>query len=583
MKKYIRQPIVAVLGHVDHGKTTLLDYIRGSAIASKEAGAITQHIGATEVPIDTIYEICGSLLKGKEFALPGLLFIDTPGHHAFTTLRARGGALADMAILVIDINDGLMPQSIEALNILKRYKTPFLVVANKIDSLPGWKKSNEVLGKRLDKQNDVARNAFEKKLYDLIGDLFNNGFSSNRYDRISDFKKNVAIVPISAKTGEGIPELLMVLVGLAQRFLEEKLSIETGPAEGTILEVKEEKGLGTTIDAIIYDGIIRNGDEIVLGGKEEPIVTKIRALLKPGSLSEMRDSNRFKKIEEIGAAAGIKISAPLLQEVSAGAPLKVVGNDLEKIMKEVESEAKINIPLKEEGIVIKADTIGSLEALTVELGEKGIDIRKAELGDIGKRDVMEASTNSNPLNRAIIGFNVKILPEIEEMKDVAILNGDVIYQLVEEFNEWRDKKEREIEEKKREKITHPCMLKFLRGCTFRISKPAVIGIRILVGELRPSQRLMNEDGKIVGRVKSVQSENKTIPFAAQGQEVAIALEGAVVGRHIKPEQIFYVDISEKDARKLMEEEPSIGLSIDERDLLDKIFLIKRKEKKFWGM
>ena len=110
----IRQPVVSVLGHVDHGKTKLLDRIRGTSVQAREAGAITQHIGATEVPIEHIYKVCSKLIGQKKFDVPGLLFIDTPGHHSFVTLRARGGSLADLAVLVIDIREGLMPQTIES-------------------------------------------------------------------------------------------------------------------------------------------------------------------------------------------------------------------------------------------------------------------------------------------------------------------------------------------------------------------------------------------------------------------------------------------------------------------------------------
>jgi translation initiation factor 5B len=238
--KYIRQPIVSVLGHVDHGKTTLLDFIRGSAVAARESGAITQHIGATEVPIDAIYKVCGDLLKGKKFTLPGLLFIDTPGHHAFITLRTRGGSLADLAILIVDINEGFKPQSYESLNILKQYKTPFIVAANKIDAISGWQTNTDTAKKRIEKQRVNVKNLFDEKIYDMIGTVSEHSLNSDLYFNISDFRKTIGIIPISAKTGEGIPELLMILVGLAQRFLEDKLQIESGPGKGSVLEVKKK-------------------------------------------------------------------------------------------------------------------------------------------------------------------------------------------------------------------------------------------------------------------------------------------------------------------------------------------------------
>jgi len=366
--KYVRQPIVSVLGHVDHGKTSLLDFIRGSTVAARESGAITQHIGATEVPIEVIHNVCGDLLKGKKFTLPGLLFIDTPGHHAFTTLRKRGGSLADLAVVVVDIKEGFKPQTYESINILKQYKTPFIIAANKIDAISGWQTIDDIAKSRIEKQRPTVKTMFEEKMYDMIGTLFENKLQADLYFNIADFRKTVAIVPISAKNGEGVPELLMTLVGLAQRFLEEQLHIESGPGKGSVLEVKEEVGLGTTIDAIIYNGTINIHDKIVIGTKSEPIVTGIKALLKPKPLDEIRDPReRFDSIKEVHAACGIKISSSNLENVIPGAPIMVVKNNLEKIIEEIKNQTKIDLELDEQGIMIKADTIGSLEALQKEI------------------------------------------------------------------------------------------------------------------------------------------------------------------------------------------------------------------------
>ena len=567
-KSYVRQPIVSVLGHVDHGKTTLLDYIRGSTVALREAGAITQHIGATEVPIDVIREMCGELLKGKDFTLPGLLFIDTPGHHAFTTLRRRGGSIADIAILIVDINEGFKPQTYESLMILKQYKTPFVVAVNKIDTITGWRKEKGILPERLEKQSELARSIFEEKIYDIIGTLSEHGFSSDLYSNIKDFTRNVAIVPISAKTGEVVPELLMILVGLAQRFLEKHLTIEKGPAKGTVLEVKEERGLGTTVDVIFYSGTLRATDTIAVGTRNEPVITKIKALLKPKPLDEIRDPReRFENVEEVHAACGIKISAPNLEDVIPGSPLRVVTpENRDKIIEEIKEQTELHIELDEEGAVAKADTIGSLEAIVKEAKSRNIKIRKAEVGNVSKRDIIEASATNDPLQRVILAFNVKILPEAEEeMKnhDVEVIREDVIYTLMERYEEWVYKKREEIERAKREAIPRPGMIKFLPGYVFRVSKPAIIGVRVLAGRIKPGMKLIKEDGKVVGTIKSIQSEKKSLNEAIQGQEVAISIEGPTVGRQIKEEDILYTDLPEGVVRKLKE----MGdLTYDEREV-----------------
>ncbi len=185
----LRQPIVAVLGHVDHGKTSLLDYVRGTAIVQREAGAITQHIGATEVPFETVSNICGPLLKEGTTTLPGLLFIDTPGHHSFTTLRSRGGALADLAILVVDITEGFKPQTIESINILKQQQTPFILALNKVDKLPGWRTLPGSFLANRENQSSTAKQNFQARMYEIIGELGLHDFDSALFSEIQDFQK----------------------------------------------------------------------------------------------------------------------------------------------------------------------------------------------------------------------------------------------------------------------------------------------------------------------------------------------------------------------------------------------------------
>lgn len=582
--KYTRQPIVSVLGHVDHGKTSLLDYIRGSTVAAREAGAITQHIGATEVPIDAIYAMCGDLLGGKKFSVPGLLFIDTPGHHAFTTLRARGGSLADIAILVVDIQEGFRPQTHESINILRQYKTPFVIAANKIDSINGWQYSTESAQQRIQNQRPMTKSLFEEKLYDLIGVIYDKGFESDLYFNIKDFTKSIPIIPVSAKTGEGIPELLMILVGLAQRFLEDQLTSESGPGKGTVLEVKEDVGLGTTVDAIIYSGVLKKEDTIVLGTHDEPLVTKIKALLKPKPMDEIRDPReRFDSVKEVHAACGIKISSPDLDQVVPGAPLRVVHGNEAKLVQEIKQQSQVKIDLDKDGLYIKADTIGSLEALVKESREKGIHIRKVDIGNISKRDITDTVAVNNPLERVIFAFNVKMLPEAKEEvlnTDVFVFNEDVIYTIIENYDEWLAKKKEELEKKRREDYIHPGMIKFLPEYVFHVSHPAVIGIRVLGGRIKVDMRLMDQDGKTIGSIKGMQSENKPISEAIQGQEVAISIEGVTVGRQIKGGDIFFTDIPESDAKKLRLLDV---LNEDEKDVLNKILDIKRKINKFWGM
>jgi translation initiation factor 5B len=582
---HIRQPIVSVLGHVDHGKTSLLDAIRGSTVAAREAGGITQHIGATEVPMEAIRKVCGDLVAGKSFKVPGLLFIDTPGHHAFTTLRARGGALADLAVLVVDVNEGFRPQTIESIKILKQYRTPFVVAANKIDLVLGWRKhpGAPFLVSSKD-QSEGAVAALDEKVYGLAAKLYEQSFSADRYDKVTDFTANLAIVPTSAKHGEGVPDLLLILIGLAQRFLGEQLRTEEGPGEGTILEVKEEKGHGTTLDAIIYKGTLGRGDTVVIGSTGAPIVTKVRAVLKPKPLDEIRDpQDRFDSVKSVSAAAGVKIAAAGVETAMAGAPIRVVVGDAAPVVAEVAKETTVQVDTAEQGLLVKADAIGSLEALAFECRTLDIPIRTARIGPVSRRDVVDAATVSEPLHQVVLAFNVGLLPDANEellkRPEVAVLSNDVIYRLLEEYGAWAEERKKALEKASREELVYPGKILLMPDHVFRVSKPAIVGVRVLAGRIRPGQALMRDDGRELGKIRSIRSGEQSLEEARTGQEVAVAIEGVTVGRQIEPGDVLYNIVPERHARAL----GTADLSSDEREALDAILVIRRKEDRFWGM
>ncbi|MFC1697479.1 translation initiation factor IF-2 [Nanoarchaeota archaeon] len=587
-EKHMRKPIVAIVGHVDHGKTSVLDFIRRSTVAEREAGKITQAIGASIVPIETIQRICGDLLTSlnMDFSkFPGLLFIDTPGHAAFTNLRKRGGNLADVAILVVDINEGFKPQTLEAVEILKTYKTPFIVAANKIDLISGWHQKDVPLLAEIESQTDTTKQMLDRKLYELLGKFAELGFESERFDRIKDYTKQIAMVPLSAKTGEGIPELLMVLTGMAQKFLEKCLecNIEV-PGRGSILEVKEEKGLGKTFDMIIHEGNIRTNDTIVIGGMNGPIVTKVKALLEPVPLAEMRDSKSdFKPVKQVEAATGIKISAPNIEEVVAGMPVVVVrDDDIEKIKEKIQEEVEeVLIETDKDGLIIKADSLGSLEALICLLREKNVPIRKASIGNISKKEINEAESNidKDPLAGIILGFNVKMEPDLE-LGEVTILTNPVIYRLIEDYENWVVEQKKKIEAKELDKVVRPFKIQLIKGYIFRQSGPAIVGVSVLNGTIRTGTDVM-KDGKTISHVKGIQSEKKNVKEAEMGKEVAVSLDNVTVGRQIKEEDVLYSYITEEDFRIMKKFKEY--LSADEKECLRQIAEIMRKDNPVWGV
>ena len=560
----IRSPIVVVLGHVDVGKTALLDKIRGTSVMLKEPGTMTQHIGASFLPWSVLKSLSKKLSGqiSEKVKIPGILVIDTPGHEAFTNLRKRGGSIADIAILVVDITKGFQPQTYEALEILRQRRTPFILVVNKIDKIPGWKSSpNSSFIINYKRQSDSAKGSFEEAIYIIINEMLKQGLRSDLYFRISDFTKTVAIVPTSALTGEGIPDLLLVLAGLTQKYMLKRLQISNKYGKGVILEVKEERGLGVTIDTIIYDGIIKVGDTIVLGGLDGVIVTKVKALLMPKPLDEMRaPEDKFLHIKKIVAAAGVKIVANNLEKAITGAPVIVAGKEnLREIIKQVEEEIEsVRISKKITGLVVKADTLGTLEALVTYIEKNGFPVRYADIGPVIKRDIVEASISkqNNRLYGVILAFNVPITDDAEREardKDIKIFSEKIIYRLVENYLKWyKEEKDRE----KRailSKIILPAKIKILSNYIFRRSNPIIVGVKIISGVIKPGFPLMMENGRRVGEIMQIQEHGKVLKEAIEGMEVAISIRSnMIIGRQVKENEILYTDIPNDQMEILIE-------------------------------
>ncbi len=580
----LRQPIITIMGHVDHGKTSLLDAIRGSAIAAREAGGITQAIGASIIPAKTLQAVCGDLLAklNLKLAIPGLLFIDTPGHAAFVHHRKTGGDLADIAVLVIDVNEGIMPQTLECLNILRACKTPFVIVANKIDMVEGWRVLGKPIISTISEQEPRVMQRFETKLYELVAKLYENKFEAERFDRVSDYTKQIAIVPASAKTKEGIPELLMVLCGLTQRYLEKNIQCDpNAPAQGTVLEVKEEKGIGSVIDVIIFDGMLRTGDTLVLAGSEGPIVTKVKVLLEPEPLQETREKkSRFRTVKEVCAASGVRIGASGLEHVLPGTPiLSATQQNIEgaksRITKELQS---ITHQLDKEGIVIKADNLGSLEALTILLREKKIPVLKASIGNITKQDISDAQASKNPLHAVILGFNIQ---PPEPVDGVKIIIHNIIYKVIEDYEAWVEEQKKAVESGELNLLPKPCKILLLQGYVFRQSNPAVVGVEVQAGTLKAGVSLMKTNGEPITSAKAIQKEQQTVPELTRNDRGAVSLPNLIVGRNIKEGDVLYSVISEEDFRKYKEFRQY--LKEDERNVLKEIAEIMRQKNPVWGV
>lgn len=560
----VRQPIVAVLGHVDSGKTSLLDTIRGTGVQGREAGGITQHIGASFLPAQTLRESCGGLyarLESSEFRVPGILVIDTPGHEVFRNLRTRGGSAADIAILVVDANRGFQMQTNESLDILRKRRVPFVVALNKVDALGGWRKTgDESITAALKSQGESMRSALDEKIYAVVGSLSVLGYESEAFWRVGDFKRQVAIVPVSARTRVGIPELLTVLVGLTQQYLKGRLDQSSKEPRGIVLEVNDEPGLGETANVILVDGSLAMGDTVTVATRGGAISTRPRAILLPRPLDEMRDPrDRFMPVESVDAAAGVKIASPGLAGVLPGSTMYVDPDPagVERHRAAIDSEiGSVFIDTATTGVIVKCDTIGSLEALTEMVSTGGTAISKADIGAVTKRDVAEARATKER-NRhlgVILAFNVKILPDAREEAEahhVRIFDNRVIYDLVDSYTRWVGEDSAHIEDAVFSEMTPVSRFTFMEGCAFRNSGPAVFGVRVEVGLLRQKVQFMDPTGRRVGTIHQLQRDKKPVDSARAGEEVACSVNGVTIGRQLIEGTSYYALPTSPEAKKLL--------------------------------
>lgn len=583
----LREPIISLLGHVDHGKTTLLDRIAGSVRAAKEAGGITQHINAVEVPAVALLLVCQGILRPDQMKVPGLLFIDTPGHRSFETLRRRGGALADLAILVVDAREGLMPQTRESLQILRKEKTPFAVAMTKIDLLPGWRKvpGPASLSDQLERSGPELLKHLDQQVYSIVEGLVALGFSADRYDRVTDFTHNVGVVPVSAKTGVGVPELLALVVGLSQRFLREDLRLVSGGAEATVLERSEQRGIGPVGSVIVYRGELAVGDEIMVTGREAPFVTRVRGIYRPEPprTGKAPKHPRLVSLDKVEAAAGVYVAAPGIEDAMPGGLFRVVRapEEVDRIRAELDRESHPVTEIAESGVAIHADTLGGLEALAYECRAAQIPVHEAAIGSVGRATVIRMQDVKDPTHRAILAFNVPLLPDAtpgEGESTVKVFQGDVIYRVVEDYVKWRDGRRRELELKRRLELVHPAKIEVLSGFVFRSSKPAIVGVRVLGGTLRPGVRLMHTDGREVGVLRSLQREGESVAQAEMGTELAASIDGAIMGRNLHEGDVLLVGLSEGVVRSLRK----VELTAEEQAILEEIIRLHVASTPFWG-
>lgn len=581
----IRQPIVTVVGHVDHGKTSILDCLRDSCVQESESGGITQKISFTSYPMDQLKTACPLIeTSGIKLNIPGFLLIDTPGHAAFTNLRKRGGSLADLAVLVIDINEGIKPQTAEVIQILKHNKTPFIIALNKIDNISGWRNDKDnLLKESIESQPQNIQTNFNEKYLTLIGALNSYGFEADLYYNIQDFSKKIALVPCSAKTKQGIQELIMMLCGLSQKYLQDKLELNQIP-KGVVLEIKKEKSVNYA-EAILYDGELKRTDEIAIANfqnPEQPIITKIRILEEILPLCA-----KFKAKDSAIASTGIRMQLISKEEILPGMPFTLYKDNKEEIQKEFKKEISESIQshIRKKGIIAKADSLGSLEALLTLLKQSNIPVVKVGIGNINKTDVISAKANLDidEINSIVIGFNVDTDEDAKELLKtykIKSLTNDIIYKLIEDLETWRKNKANEIEKSRLMQLTTIGKAEILHEYVFRNTSPTIFGIKVLGGKIKSDLFVIDETGEKQGRIKKIQLDKQSVQEAKESMEVAISVTGTNFERKLKDKKFIYTDLTESQFKTFKKNKDLLSQS--EIKIIQEIAEIKQKTKEGWG-
>lgn len=562
----LRSPICCIMGHVDTGKTKLLDKIRRTNVQEGEAGGITQQIGATFFPPDVLGAKTDKLNAQAEIEmrLPGLLVIDTPGHEAFANLRSRGSSLCDIAILVVDLMHGLEPQTIESIGMLRKKRCPFVVALNKVDRLYDWKTVPDLeIQEALALQTDATRSEFMDRMRGVRLQLNEQGLNAELYWENTELATCVSMIPTSAISGEGVNDLLHMLVRLTQQRLAQTLMF-SATLQCTVLEVKVIDGLGCTVDVILVNGALQTGSTIVVCTTNGPVATQVRALLTPPPSREMRVKAQYLNHDCIEAAIGVKICATGLEQAVAGSPVMVLGpeDDLEDIQEEVMKDFAAlasNLTTDADGVFAQASTLGALEALLEFLRHEcdpPIPVHGVAIGPIFKKEVLRAGLmhqKKKPEYATILAFDVPIDNEARLLADelnVSIFTADIIYHLFDQFQTHLNATMEQEKIKAKEVAVFPCLLRILPNNVFNAKDPIICGVDVVDGILKVGTPLcIPANGFLkVGKVTSIESNHQQVDRVKKGAQCAIQIvnesnPALTFGRQFTAEHMLYSELN----------------------------------------
>ncbi|AFN83623.1 translation initiation factor IF-2P [Encephalitozoon romaleae SJ-2008] len=577
-----KSPICCILGHVDTGKTKLLDKLRESNVQGEEAGGITQQIGATFFPVSELFKKCGK----KDSKLPGILVIDTPGHESFANLRTRGSSLCNLAILVVDIVHGLEAQTLESIELLRRRRTPFVVALNKIDRLYGWKSTSfGGVKNTLKKQSRATIDDFKRRVNNTIVAFAEIGLNAKLFCENTDQKRFVSLVPTSAMSGEGIPDLISLILELSEKYMGSKMKIK-GEVECTVLEVKNAEGFGVTLDAILSNGVLKEGDRIGVCGFNGPIITTIKALLMPQPLKELRMKNQYIIVKEAKASLGIKIAAGGLEKAIAGSRVLVVKNNEDEVKNTLEADLESvfsSMELHQEGVHVVSSTLGSLEALVSFLKTSNVPIAGVSIGTVRKKDMIIVSSMAKRHKEyaVILCFDVVLDKEIRDMASsmgVKIFEAKIIYHLLDSYLKFVEEEKEKNKKMHMEQAVFPVQMSIVPKCIFNSRSPLVIGVHVREGILKIGTPLcvFKEDQVVrLGTVTSIENNKEVVKEATKDQKVAIKIEAKhnlpprMFGRHFDQEDIIYSMVT-RESISILKKYFSDELTEDLKALLERL-------------
>ena len=582
----LKSPICSFMGHVDAGKTSLMDVIRNTKVQEKEAGGITQSIGSSFVNIEDIVDIT-NVINGKfevKPEIPGILIIDTPGHEAFNTLRERGSSLCDIAILVVDINDGVKPQTIESIKLLRDKRVPFVIAATKLDTIYNYKVTEEIsLRKALKQQKKETINMIETSMYDIQYELEKEGIKSVFYFKNKNPQKVYSIVPVSSRTKEGIADLLALMIYISQNWMNKKITYQE-EVDATIMESYQDSKHGWVLDIILKNGTINVGDKFIVCGRESSRTITVRKLLVK--------KNKLEDVKSVRASDGIRVIASNCDNCYSGTKLYPIDNNEKEVLQianeEIDNYWK-SFDLDQIGVCIQAKTFGELDALYQLVKKDGIPIMSVSLKKLGEKDFDRIKIKTDNIDdleyNTLLYFgeldNFDKFDKVAKEKGIKLFNSEIVYGLIDEYKKYSKQC---LEERQKKQIAsgnaiYPCKLKifkqhiYMKGGTNNL----LFGVKVLEGKLRIGSPLYVvkkerfEKDKIynmktekeygLGIVTSLQKNNEDIELANQGDEVCIRLDNVnelIFSRHFDHKDTIIshlsresIDILKKDYRDNM--------------------------------